>query len=707
MAYVVIYESTIPLNDIISQEPPSNLITTSPPVLPTEDLEDSLIMGNEEINTIPKKESDEYIKSSVEDLILIPSESEDTSGSKSVCILPSCGDFSPIDVPKEKAMTFSNPLFNSNDDFISSDDESLSDRDVREDNVKIYLNPLFEFDDEYIFSDVNPLFDEVLKNIESKDSYDSNLDEPNLLVTPLFDANKDECFDSGGSDDEINVLDCEYGYYDSEGDILYLESLLSDDTTPNLPHETFKTLCFLNYALMICHDYDLTSSLRRGALQPQPVNVLSKIEPKKVAKAMKHLGNKARLVTQGYSQEEDIDYDETFALVARMEAIRIFFSFATYINFKVFQMDVKSAFLNGKLKEEVYVKNLLVLRVVNFLTMFIKFVKGWIDNTLFIFKTKGDVLLVQVYVDDIIFRSTNYKLCKQFEKMMIKKFEMSMMGEFTNFLGFQKKHDDKGITICQEKYTRNQTEKEIYIIEFVKKINQSRVDERITILKYLNIVSETLKADSALKTSINSLSSQCVSISELLKEYLEFIQRLLKAVEGEPQPMATKEKEPKIMEVDKEPVHEHQDTKPISITIFKPTTKMIHEAKIIESSSRPQLTDPILEVEEKGIARDTDDSPLKLIIALKEVLLDPDTPTLIDYEINGRKEIELEPEACIISLECNHSLPEGVQFVNNKVIETPEHGIFFIDTFGDQDFQRISDIHKVEVESLLGYMVMN
>nr|GEV63222.1 retrovirus-related Pol polyprotein from transposon TNT 1-94 [Tanacetum cinerariifolium] len=66
--------------------------------------------------------------------------------------------------------------------------------------------------------------------------------------------------------------------------------------------------------------------------------------------------NKARLVAQGYNQQEDIDYDETFAPVARFEAIRIFLGFATYMNFIVYQMDVKSAFLNGKLKEEVYVK---------------------------------------------------------------------------------------------------------------------------------------------------------------------------------------------------------------------------------------------------------------------------------------------------------------------------------------------------------------
>nr|GFA24121.1 hypothetical protein [Tanacetum cinerariifolium] len=69
----------------------------------------------------------------------------------------------------------------------------------------------------------------VLENIESKDSYDSNLDEPNLLVTPVSDANKIKCFDSGGDDDEINVSDSTDSYYDSEGDILYLESLLNDD----------------------------------------------------------------------------------------------------------------------------------------------------------------------------------------------------------------------------------------------------------------------------------------------------------------------------------------------------------------------------------------------------------------------------------------------------------------------------------------------
>nr|GEY78133.1 hypothetical protein [Tanacetum cinerariifolium] len=129
-------ERTVPLNEIISQISLSIVITTSFPVLLTKDPKDSLIIGNEELNTIPEKESDEFIKSSVEDLVPIPSESEDTSESDSESILPSC--FSPIDIPEEKAVTFSNPLFNSNDDFISSDYESLSDEDVLEDNAKIY-----------------------------------------------------------------------------------------------------------------------------------------------------------------------------------------------------------------------------------------------------------------------------------------------------------------------------------------------------------------------------------------------------------------------------------------------------------------------------------------------------------------------------------------------------------------------------------------
>ncbi|GJR01826.1 hypothetical protein Tco_0524810 [Tanacetum coccineum] len=144
------------------------------------------------------------------------------------------------------SVTFSNPLFDSNDDFTSSDDKPLHKEDVQEDNFKIYSNPLFEFDDEYISSDVNPIFNEVLEEIENKDTYVSNFDEQALLVTSLSDANKDECFDPGGDIDEINAFldmdvstDIKDDYYDSEGDIMYLESLIIKGTIPNLHPELF------------------------------------------------------------------------------------------------------------------------------------------------------------------------------------------------------------------------------------------------------------------------------------------------------------------------------------------------------------------------------------------------------------------------------------------------------------------------------------
>ncbi|GKB35630.1 hypothetical protein Tco_0880572 [Tanacetum coccineum] len=198
--------------------------------------EDSLIMGDENLSTIPEKESDEFIKSSVEDIVPIPRESEDTPDSDKERDLPFY----------DNSMTLSNHLFDSNDDFISSNDESLDEEDVPEENFKSYSNPLFEFDEKYISNDVNPLFNEVLEDIENKDSYVYNLDEPALLVTPLSDANEDECFNPGGDIVKIDAfldidvsMDIEDGCHDSEGDIIYLECLLTNDTTHNLPHEVF------------------------------------------------------------------------------------------------------------------------------------------------------------------------------------------------------------------------------------------------------------------------------------------------------------------------------------------------------------------------------------------------------------------------------------------------------------------------------------
>ncbi|GKE76593.1 retrovirus-related pol polyprotein from transposon TNT 1-94 [Tanacetum coccineum] len=148
--------------------------------------------------------------------------------------------------------------------------------------------------------------------------------------------------------------------------------------------------------------------------------------------------NKARLVAQGYTQEERIDYDEVFAPVARIEAIRLFLAYASFKDFVVYQIDVKSVFLYGKIEEEVYVCQPPWFEDPEFLTEFIR--------------VKSDIVLVQVYVDDIIFGSTKKMLCIEFEKLMHKKFQMSSMGELTFFLGLRVTQKDDGIFIIQDKY---------------------------------------------------------------------------------------------------------------------------------------------------------------------------------------------------------------------------------------------------------------
>ncbi|GJW73382.1 putative ribonuclease H-like domain-containing protein, partial [Tanacetum coccineum] len=144
--------------------------------------------------------------------------------------------------------------------------------------------------------------------------------------------------------------------------------------------------------------------------------------------------NKVRLVTQGHREEEGIDYDEVFAPVARIEAIRIILAFASYMGFIVYQMDVKSAFIYGKIDEENGYR------------------RGAIDKTLFIKKDKHDIILVQVYVDDIIFGSTKKSWCDEFEALMKSRFQMSSMGELTFILGLQVKQKEECIFISQDKY---------------------------------------------------------------------------------------------------------------------------------------------------------------------------------------------------------------------------------------------------------------
>ncbi|GJS47569.1 retrovirus-related pol polyprotein from transposon TNT 1-94 [Tanacetum coccineum] len=191
------------------------------------------------------------------------------------------------------------------------------------------------------------------------------------------------------------------------------------------------------------------------------------------------LKNKARLVAKGYRQEEGLDFEESFAPVARLETIRIFIANAASKNMTVYQMDVKTAFLNGELKEEVYVsqpegfvdpdrphhvyrlkKALYGLKQAprawyDTLSKFLLaqgFSKGVVDPTLFIRKTGKHTLHVQIYVDDIIFASTDPKDCDRFSNEMSSKFQMSMMGQISFFLGLQISQNPRGIFINQSKY---------------------------------------------------------------------------------------------------------------------------------------------------------------------------------------------------------------------------------------------------------------
>ncbi|GKF37207.1 retrovirus-related pol polyprotein from transposon TNT 1-94 [Tanacetum coccineum] len=191
------------------------------------------------------------------------------------------------------------------------------------------------------------------------------------------------------------------------------------------------------------------------------------------------LKNKARLVAQGFRQEKGIDFEESFSPVARIEAIRIFVANATNKNMMIYEMDVKTDFLNGKLKEEVYIsqpegfldhdnplhvyklkKALYGLKQAprawyDMLSSFLisqHFSKGAVDPILFTRQAGNDLLLVKIYVDDIILVSTNTAMCNEFANQMTPKFKMSMMGNMSFFLGLQISQSPRGIFINQSKY---------------------------------------------------------------------------------------------------------------------------------------------------------------------------------------------------------------------------------------------------------------
>ncbi|GJW05021.1 hypothetical protein Tco_1563877 [Tanacetum coccineum] len=191
------------------------------PVLPTEEPDNSLSMGDKHLSTVPETKSDKLIKSSVENLVPIPIESEDFSDNKSECDVPVCDDF----------MTFSNPLFDYDDDFSSRDDESFSDEDVPKENFKSYSNPLF--DEENISSKIDPHhFNAESDLIESLlNRYISTVSYPKIDY--LLEEFSGELTHINLIPPGINEAD-----FDPEEEIRLIEELLYDISSPRPPKES-------------------------------------------------------------------------------------------------------------------------------------------------------------------------------------------------------------------------------------------------------------------------------------------------------------------------------------------------------------------------------------------------------------------------------------------------------------------------------------
>ncbi|GJS06915.1 retrovirus-related pol polyprotein from transposon TNT 1-94 [Tanacetum coccineum] len=273
------------------------------------------------------------------------------------------------------------------------------------------------------------------------------------------------------------------------------------------------------------------------------------------------------LVAQGYNQQEGIDYDETYAPVARLESIRILLAYACALDFKLFQMDVKSAFLNGFINEEVYVaqppgfidfekpdhvyklkKALYGLkqapkawydRLKAFLIKH-EYKMGMVDNTLFTKKKSSNLIIVQIYVDDIIFGSTCQDMCDEFAKIMHDEFEMSMMGELNFFLGLQIKQMEDGIFFNQSKYIKEMLKK--FGLEDSKpmktpmssdtKLTKDEECESVDSTKYRGMIGSLLYL-TASRPDIMFSVCLCARFQEAPKtSHLEAVKRIFRYIKG-------------------------------------------------------------------------------------------------------------------------------------------------------------------------------
>ncbi|GJT53479.1 hypothetical protein Tco_0988533 [Tanacetum coccineum] len=224
----------------INETPPSDAITPDLPIT------NSLVMEDEHLDTIPEMDSDEEIESSVKNLNLTPSESEDLSDYVSECDLPFCDNSPNFNNDSE---IFSNPLFDSNADYTSSDDESSSEEDVPVENFKIYSNPLLEFDEEIFSSEINPLYNEVLEDLDSippgnendhfnaeSDLIESLLNKDTVITFPKIDFLLEEFAGELALINPIPPGIAETNF-DPKEDVSLIKKLLYDNSSPRPPKE--------------------------------------------------------------------------------------------------------------------------------------------------------------------------------------------------------------------------------------------------------------------------------------------------------------------------------------------------------------------------------------------------------------------------------------------------------------------------------------
>ncbi|CAL8157460.1 unnamed protein product [Prunus armeniaca] len=173
---------------------------------------------------------------------------------------------------------------------------------------------------------------------------------------------------------------------------------------------------------------------------------------------------KARLVAKGYKQKEGKDYTEVFAPVSRLDTVHLIISLAAQNNWKVFQMDVKSAFLNGVLNEEVYLEQphgyvkrgeeKKVFKLRKALYVLKQSPRAWYSCINSYFEKNGSFMIVSLYVDDMIFTGNNLDMLNEFKLSMMREFEMTDLGELHHFLGIEVNQSKKGIFISQESYAK-------------------------------------------------------------------------------------------------------------------------------------------------------------------------------------------------------------------------------------------------------------